>query len=256
MNISAVILTKNEETNILECIKTLSFCDQIIVIDDESTDKTLSKLRDLKHPKLKIFKRPLNNDFSQQLNFGLNKTTGEWILFIDPDEKISTSLREEIIKYTNKQIGKKYSGIAFRRIDFMWGRWLKYGEVGSFRSVRLVRRGKGKWVRRVHQSLSVEGPTLTAANPILHYPHQTLRKFISNVNKWSTLHAMANYDEGKKSNLFKIIVFPVAHFIKNYLLRLGFLDGMQGFVYALVMASHSYLSWSKQWMLQKGFKQI
>ncbi len=258
MSISAVILTRNEDENIEDCIKSISFCDEIIVIDDYSSDSTLSKLKDLSHVykrKIKVFKRSLEEDFSQQLNFGLNLATEAFILFIDPDERISEDLKNEILQFIRNDSGE-FDGLVFKRIDYIWGKWLTHGELKSFRSTRIVRKGKGEWKRRVHQTLSVQGPAMNAVNPILHYPHKTLNKFIANINKWSTFHAMANHEEGKTASIFKIIIYPVAHFIKNYILRFGFLDGMQGFVFALIMASHSFLSWSKQWMLQKSFLKI
>lgn len=133
----------------------------------------------------------------------------------------------------------------------MWGKWLTHGESGSTNVIRLVKKGSGKWVRRVHPNFEYEGITGEFKNPIRHYPHQTLHKFIDSINRWSTWHAIANDEEGKKSSLLKIIVWPVGHFLKNFILRAGFLDGMQGFVYASIMSAHSFLSWSKLWLIQK-----
>src|SRR3989338_3704487 len=130
--ISAVILTKNEKKNIKDCLQSLNWCDEIIVIDDDSEDKTVEIVKNLKlktqnyNSKLKIYKRSLNNDFSSQRNFGLSKAIGDWVLFIDADERVSKALALEISNLKS-QISN-LNGFYIRRRDFMWGRELRYGE--------------------------------------------------------------------------------------------------------------------------------
>ena len=246
--IREVIVTKNEEKNIEACLKSLYFCDELIVIDDNSTDKT-AKIAEKYGAK--VFIREIKKDMSAQLNFGMDKAGGDWILFIDADERITKKLASEI-KECVKNADMDIAGFSFRRIDFIWGKWLTHGEIASFRSTRLVKKGRGKWIRRVHQNFYSDGVVKTLVNPILHYPHQSLREFIISVDRWSDWHSLANNEEGKSSNIFKITSFPILHFIKNYLFRLGHLDGMQGFVFATMMSFHSYLAWSKLWILQKN----
>jgi glycosyltransferase involved in cell wall biosynthesis len=243
--ISAVILTKNEENQIGDCIRALDFCDEIILVDDNSSDKTQELA---KEKKAKIFVRDMNMNYSQQSNFGLEKARGEWVLFIDADERISEKLRDEII-YALKNESDN-AGYFLKRIDYIWGKWLRYGDVNKFKSLRLVRKDSGHWKRRVHPFFSINGKTKTLVNPILHYPHQSITEFIIAVNRWSTWHALANYEEGKKSSLNKIFLYPIMKFILNYLFRLGFLDGIQGLVFSIIMSFHSYLSWSKLWLIQ------
>lgn len=250
--ISAVVLAKNEEKNIRDCLKSLSFCDEVVVVDDNSEDLT----RDISQKiGVKVHIRDMDMDYSAQSNFGIGKAKGEWILFVDADERITRSLREEI-KQVISSPTNKYNGFYFNRIDFMWGKWLKHGEVGSTKVLRLFRKGAGEWRRRVHPTFNLRGGSSQIRNPILHYPHQNLREFLESVNRWSTWHAVANKEEGKTSSLFKIISMPAAHFFRNFFLRMGFLDGMQGFIFATVMSFHSFLAWSKVWMLQKGYIKI
>ena len=243
--ISAIVLTKNEEKNIEECLKNLSFCTEIIVIDDESSDNT----RKIAAKFSIVYKRKLNGNFAAQLNYGIEKAKGEWLLFIEPDERISEELEEELLK--NIKINNSIKAFSLKRIDWFGSRWLKYGEVGSYKALRLVKKGSGKWFRRVHQYFEVNGEVEELENPLKHYPHPTLRKFISNINYWSTLHAIANKEEGKYSNIFKIIFWPKIHFFRNYIFRSGFKDGIEGFLYAVMMALHSFLAWSKLYMLEK-----
>ncbi len=247
MSLSAVILTRNEEENIIDCIKCLDFCDKIIVIDDNSSDETRKLARELG---AKVYKRRLKKNFAAQRNFGLEKAKGEWVLFVDPDERISNNLKNEIIETINNS-STDCLGFYFKRTDYMWSKKLKHGETGNIRLLRLAKRNAGKWERLVHEVWKITGRTGEFKNSLIHYPHPTLSEFIKSVNMMSSLHARANLEEGKKSTLFKILIWPTGHFMYNFIFRLGFLDGLQGFLVALIMSFHSYLAWSKLWFLQR-----
>lgn len=246
MNLSTVILSKNEEENIKECIESVSFCDEVILVDDNSIDKTRQIAKNLG---AKIFIRSLDNDFAAQRNFGLEKARGSWVLFVDADERVPISLKEEILKKISDSPG--VMGYFVRRSDILFGRSLKYGETGNVRLLRLARRAGGKWRRKVHEFWDIIGRTQELFNPLLHYPHPSLREFLSEVNWMSSLHAEENKKEGKRSNLLKILIWPKIKFIDNYIIKLGFLDGDLGFIVALMMSIHSFLAWGKLWFLQK-----
>ncbi|MBI4028920.1 MAG: glycosyltransferase family 2 protein [Candidatus Blackburnbacteria bacterium] len=247
--ISAVVLTKNEEKNVEECLKTLKWCDEIVVVDDYSTDKTVSLAKKFG---AKIYQRHLENDFAQQRNFGLEKVTGDWVFFVDADERVSHSLAQEISTEVQVQVHPRgVQGFAVRRVDVMWGRELKHGEWGNAKLLRLAKKGAGKWSRRVHEVWNVDGVTELLRSPLLHYPHQTMSEFLSDIDQYSTLHAQANLEEGKSSSILKFILYPKLKFLQNYILKLGFLDGGQGFVVAMLMSFHSYLAWGKLWLLQR-----
>lgn len=250
--ISAVVLTKNEEKNIKDCLKSLAWCDEIIIVDDYSEDKTVKKCRMLKPPlgdsfgmaECQIYQRHLGGDFASQRNFGLKKAKGEWVLFVDADERISPELQKEIIKVTSCQIAK-YSGFYLKRWDFFGGRWLKHGETGNVKLLRLAKKEAGIWKRKVHEFWEIKGKVGELKHPLLHYPHQTIREFIKDIDFFSTLHAKELAREEKKPSLFKIIFYPAGKFLKNYFFLLGFLDGIPGLIVALMMSFHSFLSWSK-----------
>ena len=244
MDISAVILTKNEEKNIEECIKALTFCEEIIVIDDYSSDKTVEIARGLG---AKVFQRNLDGNFAAQRNFGLEKATNKWVLFADADERVSQELKEEMEKEVAAP-NNPLLGYFVKRDDYIFGKKLKFGETASVKLLRLARKSAGQWARRVHEVWDVPGRTKTLKNPLEHYPHPSLREFIDDINFQSGLHAEANHQEGKHSSLVKILFWPKLHFLKNYFLRLGFLDGTEGFVLALMMSFHSFLAWSKLWL--------
>lgn len=246
---TAVVLTKNEEKNIEACLKSLKWCDEIVVIDDYSSDKTISIA---KKSGAVVFQRNLNNDFAAQRNFGLQKAKREWVLFIDADERVSKQLTAEINRHLGGGLGRTPRGFYVKRHDFVWGKTLKHGETGYALFLRLARRGSGKWKRKVHEYWDIKSEDCDVLkNPLLHYPHPTLREFIADIERYSTIHAEENYKEEKHSNLLKIILYPKLKFFQNYFLKLGFLDGPQGFMVAMLMSFHSYLAWSKLWTIQK-----
>ncbi|PJE67728.1 hypothetical protein COU95_00835 [Candidatus Shapirobacteria bacterium CG10_big_fil_rev_8_21_14_0_10_40_9] len=244
--ISVVVLTKNEEKNIEACLKTLKWCDEIVVIDDNSSDKTVEIAKKLG---AKVFIRDLNNDFSAQRNFALRQAQGDWILFIDADEQVSPQLRAEIKSATsNKQ--QAISGYYLRREDRIWGRVLKHGETTNVRLLRLAKKTAGTWKRRVDEYWGIAGQTDILKNPLIHYPHQTISEFLESINFFSSLNAQAFYDEGKRTTLLDWFKPPVK-FIQNWIFRLGFLDGMPGFTVALMMSFHSFLVRAKLYLLWK-----
>jgi glycosyltransferase involved in cell wall biosynthesis len=243
--ISAVILTKDEEENIGKCLQSLSWCDEILLIDDNSADKTVEIA---KKRGARVYTRALNNDFSAQRNFALEKAKGEWVLFVDADEKVTSALWYEIMSHTNNPINE-YSGFYIKRIDTMWGKELKYGEVGNIKLLRLAKKDSGKWHNNVHEVWKIHGKTLVLNNSLLHYPHPTLKKFLEEVNLYTDLRAQELYKKKKKVFWGSIILYPKAKFIQNYFLRRGFLDGLPGLVFALMMSFHSFLVRAKLWLL-------
>jgi glycosyltransferase involved in cell wall biosynthesis len=243
--ISVIILTKNEEKNIEACLESLSWCDEKIVIDDHSTDKTveLAKKKDAK-----VFTRDLYNNFSDQRNYGLEKAKGDWILFIDADERVSSALWYEIMAHTSESI-EEFSGFYIKRQDIMWGKVLKYGETGNITLMRLAKKGTGTWEGPVHEKWVVKGKTALLKNPLDHFPHQTVAEFLAEINFYTTLRAGELFKKNIKSNWFSILAYPKGKFILNYFIKGGFQDGLQGLVFALIMSMHSFLVRSKLWLM-------
>ena len=251
--LSAVVLTRNEEKNLVDCIESLSFCDEVVVIDDNSEDRTLEIAKKLK---AKVFSRLLNGDFASQRNFGLEKAKGEWVLFIDADERVTPSLRDEISKLvagaitqlTNHPI-TQYDGFYIKRSDFMWGRELKHGETGSMRLLRLARIGGGRWEGKVHEVWNVKGAVGQLQQPLLHYPHQSIASFLEEINLYTDIRAKELYQKGVRVHWWSVILYPKAKFFLNYILKMGFLDGLPGLIFAILMSFHSFLVRGKLWLL-------
>ncbi len=240
--ISAVILTKNEEAIIEDCIKAVSWCDEIILLDDKSTDNTVLLAKELG---AKALVHQLT-DFASQRNYALEHTMGDWIFFVDADEKVSDALRKEI---QNVLANNDIKGYFLRRQDTMWGKALKYGETANIKLLRLAKKDAGAWQGKVHETWHVTGKTAELSNPLLHYPHQSIAEFLFKINRYSDIRARELYVEGVKANALLIILYPQAKFVLNYVIKLGFLDGVAGFIHALMMSMHSFLVRGKLWLL-------
>lgn len=246
--ISAVVLTKNEEKNIVDCLETLVWCDEALVIDDGSEDRTVEISKKMG---ASVFVRSLNKDFSQQRNFGLSRTKGEWVLFVDADERISPELAREIKYQIANRKNNDRNGFYIKRRDFMWGRELKYGETGNIKLLRLARKDAGRWEGAVHEEWKIKGKTGELKNPLFHYPHQTISEFLKEINFYTDLRAKELYMSDIPIYWTSIILYPKLKFIYNYFIKAGFLDGLPGFIFALLMSFHSFLVRGKLWLLWK-----
>ncbi len=245
MKLSAVILTKNEEKNIRRAIKSVDFCDEVLIVDDYSEDKTVEQAKKLG---ARVFLNHLNDDFSKQRNFAMESAKGEWVLFIDADEIVSVELKHEIKRTLYLTVPE----IAYyiKRRDWFWGREVIHGEVASaaqYGIIRLVKKGSGRYAGQVHEEFKPNGPTGILINYLDHYPHQTLTEFINGVNKYSTLRAQELVQKEVRDNIVVTIMYPFGKFFYTYFVKRGFLDGAAGFVYSFMMSFHSFLVRAKSY---------
>lgn len=249
--ITAIILTKNEEKNIVNCIKSLSFCDEILIIDDNSIDATRKSINNLSNKKIKIISHFLNGNFSQSRNFGIQNSQNDWILFVDADEIVSDALAYEITNVITlkDQNLRNFNGFYVKRLDYVWGKTLKYGEAGGIRLLRLGRKGYGQWHGKAHETWKIEGAIGNLKNPILHFPHQTISEFLKEINLYSDIRTAELKSNNSKVFFLAIALYPLGKFLVNYLIKRGFMDGMQGLVYAILMSFHSFLVRVKLWLM-------
>jgi glycosyltransferase involved in cell wall biosynthesis len=245
--ISAVVLTHNDEIIIPETLKHLSWCDEIIVIDDDSTDSTREIARKYTQ---NVIQHRLDNDFAAQRNFGLDQARGDWVLFVDSDEIVPDKLISEIKQAVSLK-NNLFVGYFLKRSDIFFGRELNHGETGGIKFIRLARKNAGRWSRPVHETWDIQGSAGKLNNPILHYPHPTISGFLEDINRYSTLNAEYFYSQGVRANLFQIICYPAGKFILNYIFKLGFLDGTGGAIVAIMMSLHSFLTRAKLYFLEK-----
>lgn len=244
--VTAVVLTKNEENNIARCLDSVSWCDEIIVIDDNSSDRTRDIARKFN---AKVILNTLK-DFSSQRNLGLSKAVNKWVFFVDADEYVSDALRHEITTTVAKNT--TVTGYYLKREDILWGRVMNHGELGDITLIRLAKKDAGIWTGKVHEIWNINGITEKLTNPLTHYPHQSIYDFLSEINYYSDMRANELYEQKTPSSFLSIIVYPYAKFLYNYLLKKGFLDGIQGIIVALMMSLHSFLVRGKLWQLNQS----
>lgn len=240
MQITAIILAKNEEKRIKKAIRSVAFCDEILVIDDESTDKTKAVSE---QSGATVLPHPKKDEFASQRNWAMKQAKHEWILFIDADEEVTENLKEKIELKTKEPFPPTTAFFIPRR-DFFWGHEMKYGEVMLARKqglVRLIKKDSGTWEGKVHETFHTKMTPGILDGFIDHHPHATVSEFISDVNTYSTMRADELYAEGKKVSVAALIFFPFAKFIYTYFVLAGFLDGAPGFIYSFVMSFHSFL---------------
>jgi glycosyltransferase involved in cell wall biosynthesis len=243
--ISAVILAKNEEKNIKGCLNSLKWCDEMVVIDDESEDRTSAIAKNLG---AKVFTRPLNGNFSEQRNFGLQEAKGEWVLFVDADERVSEALWYEIMQQTNAPFSK-HNGFFLKRRDIMWGRELVHGESGDIKLLRLAKKNSGEWKGAVHETWVIDGDKGLLNNPLTHYPHSTVEDFLKEINFYTDLRAKELYKKEHTVSGLSLLLFPIGKFFQNYFIKQGIRDGVPGLIFAIIMSFHSFLVRGKLWLM-------
>ncbi len=238
--VSVVILARNESKRIEKCLLGVAWADEVILIDDHSTDATIEVAKKTL-PKVKIFQRSLDGDFASQHNFGLEKASGDWAFFVDADEIVSSALRNEIEKQLNIA-ALDISGFVLKRQDWFLNKKLVHGETSSWKNVRLARIGAGKWHREVHEVWKISGKVIELKNPLEHHPHESVSSLIRSLNYYTNLDAHYMVSVGHiHFQLFRVFTNPLGKFFQNYLLRFGFLDGFAGFVMAFMMSFNSLL---------------
>ena len=248
-NISLLVLCKNESENLkgwgswINKIKTIN---ELVLIDDESTDDSLETIKKLATKDLivKTFSRKLNNDFSNQRNFAVSKCTNDFVFWLDPDETPSP----ELTTFLNNFSGSK-SNYSFKRDDIFIGHHLRHGETVNIDFVRLFNKNTGKFIGKVHETWQSTTPVIKTNFAIIHQSHKDLTSFFTKINFYSTIRAQELFDQKVNTNLILIMAYPKLKFIQNYFFRLGFLDSTAGMILALGMSFHSFLVRAKLWKL-------
>ena len=241
--LTAVIITKNEEKNIGRCLESLHFCNEILVLDNNSSDKTTTIAHKL-GARVEHFSGL--DDYSAIRNRGLELAHNNWVLFVDADEVVSALLGKEIIRAIKRT---DFNGYLIHRLDHLWGRELRYGDVGQVYLLRLGIKSAGTWVSKVHETWKVEGLIGHLHDPLYHYSHQTLEAFLKSINHYSTIRAQELFDGGAHSGLLQIIFYPLGKFIYLWIFKLGILDSMAGLIHAGIMSFYSFLVRGKLYLL-------
>lgn len=226
--VSALILTKNEEKNISACIESVkSFADEIIVIDDFSTDKTVEICE---NHGAKVIRRELAGDWSSQRNFAIAQANFEWIFIIDADERATEKLSEEIKKILSED--DKNFAWQCARLSYFWGQPLKHGGWFPDYVTRLLPREGTSVTGVVHEKIihqCVE-KKFDSQKYLVHYPYRNWEHHLSKMNTYTTLMAKKMHEAGKSANILDMILHPFWAAFRMYILKGGFLDGLVGFI--------------------------
>jgi glycosyltransferase involved in cell wall biosynthesis len=236
--ISTVILTKNEEQNIERCIKSiLTISDEIIVVDCLSDDRTVEIVRKYTD---RVYLNPWPG-FSRQRMFALEKTTHDWVLWIDADEEASPELLDEI-----RSLEFDQAGYAIPRLVHYLGRWIRHGGWYPDYTVRLFNKHKGMFTDvLVHEAFSLNGTSGRLKAPLFHYPYRSIAHHLEKMNHYTDLASEQMRRKGKKTGLASIVTHSIFRFIRMYILKLGMLDGLQGLLVAMLGAVYVFLKYAK-----------
>lgn len=234
--ISAFIITKNEGKNIEDCIKSLMWADEIIIVDDFSDDLTEEVC---KKYSIKFFKNRFTG-FRDQKKIAMSLTSNDWVLELDADERVSLEMRKSIenIKLTDFEI---YHGFEFKRKNYFWGKWIKHCGLYPDYKLRLYNKKKGIWSEQnIHERFIVGGPTKKIDSDILHYQTMDLKTFFQKTIKYNFLSAQELKKNGKKAKWHNYTLRPIYTFLYRYFFRLGFLDGIEGFIVSVMGATGTF----------------
>jgi glycosyltransferase involved in cell wall biosynthesis len=246
--LSAVVITLNEEERLRPCLESVAWADELIVVDAESSDKTVQIAREFTD---RVWVRPWPG-FTAQKNFALAQATGDWILSVDADEEVSPELREEIAAVLGGE-GAGADGYRVARRNIFWGRWIRHGGLYPDWQLRLFRRGLGRFSdHAVHESVEVSGTVGRLGTPLVHRSYRGLADFLARANRYSTLAAEAWIRNGRPARLSDLVWRPVGRFLVMYVVRAGFLDGWRGFLLASLYAYYVFIRSAKVWERARG----
>ncbi len=250
--ITAILIAFNEEKNLKPWLEQMAWCDERLVIDNESTDNTAQIAKDAG---AKVISAKGRN-FASLRNMAVKHASHEWLLYVDADEVVTPALVAEIQRATESSLYKAY---RLRREDVFWNTNLHFGEVrNAFKKgiIRLVHKGSGTWNGAVHETFQLtSGTAQTLDTPLKHVAHAGIKDFLESINMYSTLRAEELYAQKVTVGFLDLTIRPCIKFIYTYFLQLGFCDGPAGFVYAFMMSFHSFLVRAKLYMLHAGVTQ-
>lgn len=242
-NLSVIVITLNEEKNIVRALKSLGFSKkpEVLVVDAQSQDRTVAAARKLG---AKALVRPWKG-YADQKNWAFGKVKGDWILSLDADEELTPELVREIEK-TMADARKEVDGYFIKRRAFFMGKWIKHCGWWPDPQLRLIRRGKGKFSNRpVHEGLEVKGQTLTLQEPMNHYTYYSVAQYLEKMERYSDLFCQ-NAPAKKRRFWWAYLAFmPWWLFLKMYFLKLGFLDGWRGLQVCGLSSYHEFVKYRK-----------
>jgi glycosyltransferase involved in cell wall biosynthesis len=244
VNVTVVILARNEEDVIERCIRSALFAKEILVVDSGSTDSTC----EIAH---RLGARVLTNDwpgdFSVQRNFADDHAGFTWVLQLDADEIITSELAGEISDFFAQGLDKKYSAGQFPRKELIFGKWIENGGWYPQYKLRLYRTGSGKWTGSVHEHFTCIGETYSFNSDLRHDSYKDVHTFVNKFNTYTTLGVREKFSNRNKFSLLKLIFQPFERFWGRYVVHKGYRDGFHGFVIAALISLTYFIEQVKLW---------
>ena len=242
--ISATLITLNEEANIKKVLQNLNgFVDEIIMVDCGSLDKTVKIAKDLG---AKVFFRKFDN-FANQKNWATSKANGDWILSIDADEEISSELKVEI---KNAIKDKIFEGFLIPRRNFIFGKEIKHSRWSPDKHIWLWKKDSGIWEGDVHEEVIVNGRVGELKSPKINYQDNSVESFLNKNDFYASLYAKSLFKKGVRFSIIRLLYDPLFEFFIRYIYKLGFLDGLRGFILSYLMSIYKISVWIKIYELQ------
>lgn len=243
MPISVVIITYNEEKNILAALESIKWASEIIVVDSKSTDKTTSIAR-------QFTEKVITNSwpgYAAQKQFASEQATNDWILSIDADERVTPLLAEEIQKIVLDS-SNQYDGFYISRQNYYLSQPIYHSGWSPDYQLRLYKRKKGRWTGDfVHESVTLEGKIGKLQNKLEHYSIESLASHHERLNRYTTLASNQLCSNNKSVKILDLMIRPIMALFRSYIWRLGFLDGFAGIIIAYFAAYYVFLKYAKAW---------
>lgn len=245
-SVSAIVVCFNEEDRIADCLESLRWCDEVVVVDSFSTDRTPEICRSYTK---RFIQRPWAG-YRDQKAFAHSQTTKDWVLLVDSDERVTPALREEI-RASLRCDGGAYAGYALPRLVFYLGRWWYRGGWYPDYDIRLFRRERATWAGSdPHEKILVEGRVRRLRNPLHHFSYRNMEDHVSRINRFTTISSGELRKEGKPWRWTDAFFRPAFRFFKSYILKRGFMEGFAGFYLAVTAAVYVFLKYAKLWELE------
>jgi glycosyltransferase involved in cell wall biosynthesis len=245
VKLTVTVITRNEAGNIDAALSSVSWADEIIVVDAESTDGTADIARRYT-PHVDVRPWP---GYSAQKNYAASRASNDWILSLDADERVTPELAGEI--RTVLAAGAQARGYRMPRLTWYLGRWIRSTDWYPDYQLRLYDRRAGRWNgRRVHESVQLEGTAGRLRHPLRHYAYRDISHHLATIDRYTTLAAEQWASEGRGASLAGIALHPPLAFLRNYVLRRGFADGAPGLLVSALNSYYVFLKLAKLWELQ------
>jgi len=249
MKISAVVSTFNNESVIEDCLQSLAFVDEIVVVDHRSSDKTAQIAKKFTNRIYLEDNDPLNIDI--QKNFGFEKVKGEWVLSVDSDERITPELAREIKTVIESSQG--FVAYKMKRKNIIFGKWIEHSLWWPDYKIRLFQKGKGHYAtKQVHNELAVDGQVGTMDEVLIHHHYQSISEYLQKMDIYTENEALEMVKKNTHFNWIDAVRMPVRDFLKTFFFQEGYKDGFHGLVLSILQGFYMFLVVTKVWEKQ-GF---